>query len=156
MACYFLFFSFFLFFFFLMIRRPPRSTLFPYTTLFRSCSLTLFISITPSVSPIIHPSLHVLVAAIRDRNMWLQVWTWPPGHWYNSSGPLIHLCCPRRIGWVIAPMKPHAHETHIEDTAWLRPSASWQWAATVRCRSRVSRIFSVSGKSNIVAVKIQS
>src|SRR2546429_5210269 len=29
---YFVFF----FFFFLMIRRPPRSTLFPYTTLFRS------------------------------------------------------------------------------------------------------------------------
>src|SRR5256886_3703267 len=26
------------FFFFLMIRRPPRSTLFPYTTLFRSCA----------------------------------------------------------------------------------------------------------------------
>src|SRR5258707_4039086 len=26
-----------LIFFFLMIRRPPRSTLFPYTTLFRSC-----------------------------------------------------------------------------------------------------------------------
>src|SRR3989442_5266840 len=29
----------FLFFFFLMIRRPPRSTLFPYTTLFRSHQL---------------------------------------------------------------------------------------------------------------------
>src|SRR2546430_6731899 len=28
--------SFVFFFFFLMIRRPPRSTLFPYTTLFRS------------------------------------------------------------------------------------------------------------------------
>src|SRR5258708_25052311 len=28
-----------LFFFFLMIRRPPRSTLFPYTTLFRSAKL---------------------------------------------------------------------------------------------------------------------
>src|SRR5438132_14127542 len=27
---------FFFFLFFLMIRRPPRSTLFPYTTLFRS------------------------------------------------------------------------------------------------------------------------
>src|SRR3712207_7395432 len=27
-----------MFFFFLMIRRPPRSTLFPYTTLFRSSS----------------------------------------------------------------------------------------------------------------------
>src|SRR6266550_5122301 len=29
-------FFLFVFFFFLMIRRPPRSTLFPYTTLFRS------------------------------------------------------------------------------------------------------------------------
>src|SRR6266571_7131519 len=29
-------FFLFRFFFFLMIRRPPRSTLFPYTTLFRS------------------------------------------------------------------------------------------------------------------------
>src|SRR6266480_6936513 len=29
-------FMFSFFFFFLMIRRPPRSTLFPYTTLFRS------------------------------------------------------------------------------------------------------------------------
>src|SRR5207248_10634284 len=32
----FIFICFFFFFFFLMIRRPPRSTLFPYTTLFRS------------------------------------------------------------------------------------------------------------------------
>src|SRR3712207_7069759 len=30
-----------LFFFFLMIRRPPRSTLFPYTTLFRSLLCTV-------------------------------------------------------------------------------------------------------------------
>src|SRR3712207_8507200 len=28
-----------LYFFFLMIRRPPRSTLFPYTTLFRSTAV---------------------------------------------------------------------------------------------------------------------
>src|SRR5258708_21132616 len=33
------------FFFFLMIRRPPRSTLFPYTTLFRST-----ISTTPVIA----------------------------------------------------------------------------------------------------------
>src|SRR5207253_9044088 len=32
-------FFFLSFFFFLMIRRPPRSTLFPYTTLFRSRGL---------------------------------------------------------------------------------------------------------------------
>src|SRR3712207_8810700 len=31
-----LFASHFILFFFLMLRRPPRSTLFPYTTLFRS------------------------------------------------------------------------------------------------------------------------
>src|SRR5256885_5635516 len=30
-----------IFFFFLMIRRPPRSTLFPYTTLFRSSPLDI-------------------------------------------------------------------------------------------------------------------
>src|SRR6266571_8445836 len=34
-AC--LLYIYFFLFFFLMIRRPPRSTLFPYTTLFRSC-----------------------------------------------------------------------------------------------------------------------
>src|SRR2546426_9293284 len=40
-------------FFFLMIRRPPRSTLFPYTTLFRSPSSPL---IDSTVSPIFFPS----------------------------------------------------------------------------------------------------
>src|SRR5437588_10258176 len=33
--------SCFVYFFFLIIRRPPRSTLFPYTTLFRSCDADL-------------------------------------------------------------------------------------------------------------------
>src|SRR5690348_17904050 len=33
-------FFLFVLFFFLMIRRPPRSTLFPYTTLFRSSART--------------------------------------------------------------------------------------------------------------------
>src|SRR2546423_15495807 len=36
MYCPVLFIFLCFFFFFLMIRRPPRSTLFPYTTLFRS------------------------------------------------------------------------------------------------------------------------
>src|SRR5689334_24655689 len=35
---------YFIFFFFLMIRRPPRSTLFPYTTLFRSIALNHLLS----------------------------------------------------------------------------------------------------------------
>src|SRR3712207_7999043 len=49
-----------MFFFFLMIRRPPRSTLFPYTTLFRSiCCVPPHVpsdavSVRPtSVSPLI-------------------------------------------------------------------------------------------------------
>src|SRR6185312_16665884 len=36
--------TYFMFFFFLMIRRPPRSTLFPYTTLFRSPERLVYIN----------------------------------------------------------------------------------------------------------------
>src|SRR5256886_9046359 len=39
------------FFFFLMIRRPPRSTLFPHTTLFRSTVRAELISITENFIP---------------------------------------------------------------------------------------------------------
>src|SRR3712207_9064683 len=39
-----------LIFFFLMIRRPPRSTLFPYTTLFRSATASSFL-VPPSSRP---------------------------------------------------------------------------------------------------------
>src|SRR2546426_7094942 len=42
----------FLFFFFLMIRRPPRSTLFPYTTLFRSRRIVTKRPTTTGGSPI--------------------------------------------------------------------------------------------------------
>src|SRR5688572_32474736 len=38
----------YLFIFFLMIRRPPRSTLFPYTTLFRSRT---FRPVMPAITP---------------------------------------------------------------------------------------------------------
>src|SRR2546429_9342967 len=46
------------FFFFLMIRRPPRSTLFPYTTLFRSVSWP-----PPLAEPLSWPA-------------------WPPAQWW--------------------------------------------------------------------------
>src|ERR1022692_3405183 len=39
------------FFFFLMIRRPPRSTLFPYTTLFRSLDLAANVYLGCGVVP---------------------------------------------------------------------------------------------------------
>src|SRR5438309_4275100 len=53
-------------FFFLMIRRPPRSTLFPYTTLFRST--------TPAASPSAPPA-------------------WPPG---PQRAPTASACAPYR------------------------------------------------------------
>src|SRR5436190_9243010 len=46
-------------FFFLMIRRPPRSTLFPYTTLFRSVQCMISAPATPLKSP-----------GPRDRRWW--------------------------------------------------------------------------------------
>src|SRR2546427_12400514 len=42
-------------FFFLMIRRPPRSTLFPYTTLFRS-PVGMDVLAQPLVKPGAHPA----------------------------------------------------------------------------------------------------
>src|SRR5258708_8778450 len=36
-----------------MIRRPPRSTLFPYTTLFRSIKEKLYMAILPAAVPIL-------------------------------------------------------------------------------------------------------
>src|SRR5437867_10094130 len=43
-----------LFFFFLMIRPPPRSTLFPYTTLFRSFSWTQALDPSAGTYPAAH------------------------------------------------------------------------------------------------------
>src|SRR2546430_11591432 len=51
-------------FFFLMIRRPPRSTLFPYTTLFRS-SDDRFLLVHPSVAPHARPDVPVRAGAVR-------------------------------------------------------------------------------------------
>src|SRR6266568_1338126 len=73
MLCYVFFY-----FFFLMIRRPPRSTLFPYTTLFRSwpfrCFLPrdsapfqscfqLVLMVRERVDPVIGRSVHAALAA---------------------------------------------------------------------------------------------
>src|SRR5256885_212614 len=49
-------------FFFLMIRRPPRSTLFPYTTLFRSIR-GLMVTVCPSQFATRRTLFHVLRVA---------------------------------------------------------------------------------------------
>src|SRR2546422_7270382 len=59
--------SIFIFFFFLMIRRPPRSTLFPYTTLFRSKKFfgeKVRTSFNPTFFPFTEPSGEVAVSCV--------------------------------------------------------------------------------------------
>src|SRR5689334_24155057 len=58
---------YFLFFFFLMIRRPPRSTLFPYTTLFRSQAFLLKSNIADCQYLIDNEDLRVKVCGNGDR-----------------------------------------------------------------------------------------
>src|SRR3989449_6688341 len=62
-----------LFFFFLMIRRPPRSTLFPYTTLFRSHAMLFYlpIALTALATTLYHiaqkaivPGVHPMVSLV--------------------------------------------------------------------------------------------
>src|SRR3712207_7839841 len=51
--------------FFLMIRRPPRSTLFPYTTLFRSGGVERLLPRQPARSPLLPGGLWDLEACAR-------------------------------------------------------------------------------------------
>src|SRR2546430_4019927 len=62
-----------LFFFFLMIRRPPRSTLFPYTTLFRSGQ--------PAGSSVSDPEANRV-----ERNQFIQAVSVEVGHPRRNAG----------------------------------------------------------------------
>src|SRR5256885_11045210 len=53
-------------FFFLMIRRPPRSTLFPYTTLFRSRALVILVLARTDQFPHPRGAMGVSVASARE------------------------------------------------------------------------------------------
>src|SRR5260370_40900175 len=80
-------------FFFLMIRRPPRSTLFPYTTLFRSNPLGLFELLNyPDISVIKGSGLggtsliNANVAIEPDREVFEQ-FHWPAAITYDGLQP---------------------------------------------------------------------
>src|SRR5687768_17959941 len=50
-----------------MIRRPPRSTLFPYTTLFRSLTLVvMFAGLVGTIVPLLPGTTMILAAAVRS------------------------------------------------------------------------------------------
>src|SRR5690606_42104112 len=87
-----------LFLFFLMVRRPPRSTLFPYTTLFRSCA-----------------------APVRHRR-WRPV-QWPCGKTYPRllwSPPEWPPCCRYRDGWVHHRSEEHTSELQSRENLVCR------------------------------------
>ena len=48
------------YFFFLMIRRPPRSTLFPYTTLFRSPAIAALSAAVPQITDLINSLIELM------------------------------------------------------------------------------------------------
>src|SRR2546426_8874631 len=58
------------FFFFLMIRRPPRSTLFPYTTLFRSPTRAASCQSSRDRSPGAHSRYSSRAAASTSTRTW--------------------------------------------------------------------------------------
>src|SRR3712207_9070579 len=93
-----------MFFFFLMIRRPPRSTLFPYTTLFRSHGLSTVGWDDEGVAgqqwDIVKDG--VLAGYQVDRNMAsCGGWSAPTA----AASPNPSRTCPCR-GWPTAPLRP--------------------------------------------------
>src|SRR2546429_5849066 len=73
-----------LYFFFLMIRRPPRSTLFPYTTLFRSPGRC---RAAPPRSPVIPAA-----SPNTSRERWIREWPRSEEHTSELQSRL-HLVC---------------------------------------------------------------
>src|SRR3712207_696043 len=63
-----------------MIRRPPRSTLFPYTTLFRSVVLAGALTLGPLVLPVViiagREAIRAMPASIREGSLALGATQW--------------------------------------------------------------------------------
>src|SRR5258707_11002230 len=94
-------------FFFLMIRRPPRSTLFPYTTLFRSLALAFaHLASIEEVSGGFAESEHCTRASLasldRSGHPWARVFALSAracsaahrGAWHEANGALDELAAP--------------------------------------------------------------
>src|ERR1017187_2190215 len=94
-----------MFFFFLMIRRPPRSTLFPYTTLFRSAWKT------PGDSSAQSPLEFLGCSLLGDRKSTR----------LNSS----HRCISYAVFCLKKTTGPHAVRRPPPAHTWLPNSAGW-------------------------------
>src|SRR5258708_20219301 len=109
-----------LFFFFLMIRRPPRSTLFPYTTLFRSVPLPSVPHMPTLRSKRLKQSLRSAVGSLASPNALQEDRaTWPEDGPGNLTRDRTRTCCR-----AFAPLGPMASvgrcPPHLRP--WLPPS----------------------------------
>src|SRR3712207_7443078 len=88
--------------FFLMIRRPPRSTLFPYTTLFRSPSSWHFLAVA---NPMPEPVDAVTSTTLPSSSPW-------PGTYCGASGTRLRL--PRQ-----AERRSEEHTSELQSRQYL-------------------------------------
>src|SRR2546430_4826279 len=96
------------FFFFLMIRRPPRSTLFPYTTLFRSLLFMISLAGIPPTGGFI-AKFYIFMAAVGADMTRLAVLAGhfpPPSPRFSPPGCLC--LCIRGPGGAGRPPRPSA------------------------------------------------
>src|SRR5687768_18479513 len=85
------------FFFFLMVRRPPRSTLFPYTTLFRSSKRASRSSRLTACVWVRKGSKGIDIFLLGPRSLRIRMWIgfWPPRSEEHTSElqSRLHLVC---------------------------------------------------------------
>src|SRR2546425_9769660 len=86
-----------------MIRRPPRSTLFPYTTLFRSCQTR---------------------AAAASPSLIIERQTVSRASWASQYSPALNrsrarVTCARRTSGVIGGMRSEEHTSELQSLAYL-------------------------------------
>src|SRR2546422_10278482 len=105
-----------------MIRRPPRSTLFPYTTLFRSDYYQVKMVCGPKNSPI--RSIKISEVSLKPTTKIIQGdWIWhanrdvtlPRGQWHNYKGK-------NRMMMLFG--DTHTEYFKFRDTAWMTTHAN--------------------------------
>src|SRR2546426_6545433 len=122
------------FFFFLMIRRPPRSTLFPYTTLFRSVTKVLLgigltvgiVLVSAGYSPAVARTVNVEFTAIET-----EVVIDGEGHKYKAwtfngqfPGPVVRVTEGDTVHFTLHNLKtntyPHSMDFHAAETDFFK------------------------------------
>src|SRR5688572_25137267 len=111
--------------FFLMIRRPPRSTLFPYTTLFRSVTTRLFATFAarmplpksiwemiqpPKMSPLGLVSAGIAMVRMTSSPFGLSAVSMLDGSINPEDGLPLETACPQAVGTYCRPVNSLRHE----------------------------------------------